>query len=57
MPGLSAELKQRLDCVVEVADPFRRAQVERRVDRLLIEASGPSLAIAVGLATRRPGDK
>ena len=57
MPGLSAELKQRLDCVVEVADPFRRAQVERRVDRLLIETSGPSLAVAVGLATRRPGDK
>src|SRR5204862_1630987 len=56
MPGLSAELKQRLDCVVEVADPFRRAQVERRGDRLLIEASGPSLAVAVGLATRRPGD-
>ena len=57
MPGLAAELKQRLDCTVEVADPFRRAQVERGVDRLLIEKSGPSLAVAVGLATRRPGDK
>jgi len=57
MPGLSAELKQRLDCPVEVADPFRRVTVDRRVDRGVIEASGPALAVAVGLATRQPGDK
>lgn len=57
MPGLCAELKNRLDCTVEVADPFRRVQVAGGVDPALIEASGPALAVAVGLATRRPGDK
>jgi Tfp pilus assembly PilM family ATPase len=40
-----------------VANPFRRLQVERGVDRGLIETSGHALAVTVGLATRRPGDK
>ena len=57
MPGLPAQLTQRLGCAVEVANPFRRLQVERGVDRGLIEASGHALAVTVGLATRRPGDK
>ena len=57
MPGLSAQLTQRLGCAVEVANPFRRLQLERGVDRELVEASGPALAVTVGLATRRPGDK
>ncbi len=57
MPGLSGQLTQRLGCAVEVADPFRRLQIERGVNRDLIEASGPALAVTVGLATRRPGDK
>ena len=57
MPGLSGQLTQRLGCAVEVADPFRRVQVDRGVDRKTIESSGPALAVAVGLATRRPGDK
>ena len=55
--GLSNELKQRLDCPVEVADPFRRVALGSGVDRELIEANGPALAVTVGLATRRPGDK
>jgi type IV pilus assembly protein PilM len=55
--GLSAELKQRLECPVEVADPFRRVSLGSGIDRELIEASGPALAVTVGLATRRPGDK
>jgi type IV pilus assembly protein PilM len=57
MPGLSTQLTQRLGCAVEVADPFRRLELERGVDRHLVEASGPALAVTVGLATRRPGDK
>jgi type IV pilus assembly protein PilM len=55
--GLSAELKQRLECPVEVADPFRRLSLGSGIDRELIEANGPALAVTVGLATRRPGDK
>jgi type IV pilus assembly protein PilM len=57
MPGLTAQLSARIECPVDVADPFRRLTVEGGVDRDLIEESGPALAVAVGLATRRPGDK
>lgn len=57
MPGLTTQLSSRLECPVDVADPFRRLTVEGGVDRDLIEESGPALAVAVGLATRRPGDK
>jgi type IV pilus assembly protein PilM len=57
MPGLTSQLSARLECPVDVADPFRRLTVEGGVDRGLIEESGPALAVAVGLATRRPGDK
>jgi hypothetical protein len=32
-------------------------RVDGKVDRGLIEECGPALAVAVGLATRRPGDK
>jgi type IV pilus assembly protein PilM len=57
MPGLAPQLAQRLGCSVEVADPFRRVTLDRRVDQELIAASGPALAVTAGLATRRPGDK
>ncbi|HZP43934.1 MAG TPA: type IV pilus assembly protein PilM [Candidatus Binatia bacterium] len=55
--GLAAQLKQRLGCDVDVADPFRRVPVVRPADQELVQACGPALAVAVGLATRRPGDK
>jgi type IV pilus assembly protein PilM len=57
MPGLSGQLTQRLQCAVEIADPFRRVAVERGVDRTVVESSGPAMAVTIGLATRRPGDK
>jgi type IV pilus assembly protein PilM len=57
VPGLSAQLAARLGCTVEVADPLRRVAVDPKIDRALVEESGPALAVAVGLATRRPGDK
>jgi type IV pilus assembly protein PilM len=57
MPGLAGHLQERLQTTVEVADPFRRVRVDGKVDRGLIESCGPALAVAVGLATRRPGDK
>ena len=57
MPGLSNQLTQRLGCAVEIADPFRRLHLDRSVNRQLVETSGPALAVTVGLATRRPGDK
>jgi type IV pilus assembly protein PilM len=57
MPGLSTQLKDRLDTNVDVVDPFRRLTVDSRVDRTIIDQCGPALAVTVGLATRRPGDK
>ena len=57
VPGLATQLSQRLECPVEVADPLRRVEVDRSVPRQLIEASSSALAVAVGLATRQPGDK
>lgn len=57
MPDLTEQLKVRLDCPVEIVDPFRRMTTSASVDRGLIDEAGPALAVAVGLATRRPGDK
>ena len=57
MSGLAGQLTRRLNCAVEVAEPFRRLSIDRGVNRGLIEASGPALAVTAGLATRRPGDK
>lgn len=57
MPGLTAQLADRLGCTVEVVDPFRRLAMDSRIDRQLVEECGPALAVTVGLATRRPGDK
>lgn len=57
MPGLTTQLAERLGCTVEVVDPFRRLAMDSRVDRQLVEECGPALAVTVGLATRRPGDK
>jgi len=57
LPGLSAQLSERLGCTVEVVDPFRRLVMDARVDRQVVEECGPALAVTVGLATRRPGDK
>jgi len=57
MPGLSTQLQERLDTSVEIADPFKSIRVSSKVSKELIEQSGPALAVAVGLATRRPGDK
>jgi type IV pilus assembly protein PilM len=57
VPGLAGQLTRRLGCAVEVANPFRRLQLERGIDRQLVDACAPALAVTVGLATRRPGDK
>src|SRR5256886_14528672 len=46
MPGLSAELKQRLDSVAPVADPLPPAHGERPGGRLPIHTRAPALAVA-----------
>src|SRR5262245_45643018 len=56
VPALAGQLTERLQCAVEVANPFRRLRLDSGADRTLAETMGPALAVTAGLATRRPGD-
>ena len=40
-------MTQRLQCAVEVANPFRKLYLERGVDRELVETCGAALAVTV----------
>lgn len=56
IPGLVDKLAEQLDVPVEIANPFNRVQLSRNLDVTALEMMAPSLAVAVGLGTRRPGD-
>jgi type IV pilus assembly protein PilM len=55
--GLAKTLGDRLETQVELADPLARVTLGRGSAAELIREHAPSLAVAVGLAARRPGDK
>jgi type IV pilus assembly protein PilM len=55
--GLTRMLSERLETPVEIADPLARVTFGRSVDTDFVRAHATSLAVTVGLATRRPGDK
>jgi type IV pilus assembly protein PilM len=55
MPGLTDYLSQMWGIPVETAKPFERIDAGPFADE--VAAAGPSLAVAVGLALRRSGDK
>ena len=57
LPGLAASVGERLQVPVEVSNPFRSLSIGRHVDEEFITHHASSLAVSVGLATRRPGDK
>jgi type IV pilus assembly protein PilM len=57
IPGLASAMSERLQVPVEVADPFRQLTISRQADHDFIRQHSPTLAVSVGLATRRPGDK
>ncbi len=57
LPGLASAIGARLRVPVEIADPFRSFTIGRQVDTEFLSHHAPSLAVSVGLATRRPGDK
>lgn len=56
LPGLTDFLASTWGIPVEVARPFERIDVAPEHAEL-VAAAGPSLAVAVGLALRHPGDK
>lgn len=56
MPGLSEYLSSNWGIPVELARPFERVHVAPAYAEE-VAAIGPTLAVAVGLGLRRPGDK
>ncbi len=56
VPGLVESLASRLEAPVEMANPFGRVQINRSLDTVALEEMAPSLGVAIGLGTRRPGD-
>jgi type IV pilus assembly protein PilM len=57
IPGLSQVLKERLEIPVELVDPFRGLRLGKNIDKAHLAEMAPQLAVGVGLAVRRPGDK
>ena len=55
--GLASAMSERLQVPVEIADPFRLLTISRQADAEFIRQHAATLAVSVGLATRRPGDK
>ena len=56
LPGLAANMSQRLHIPVEVSDPFRRIGINSQAEEF-VRQNASSFAVSVGLATRRPGDR
>ena len=52
-----SRLASNLEVPVEALDPFRRVRLGPNVDALALEEIAPLFAVAMGLATRRPGDE
>ncbi len=57
LPGLASTIGTRLQVPVEIVNPFRSFAIGRQVDTEFLAQHTPSLAVSVGLATRRLGDK
>lgn len=58
IPGLIADLGQRLNIPTEIINPFRKISCSRKVmNPEDLERIGPIAAVAAGLALRRVGDK
>lgn len=56
-PGLARVLGERLEIPVALANPVERVPLGRLINSSFVHENAPSLAVAVGLAARRPGDK
>lgn len=58
IPGIAAEITQRLGIDSEVINPFRKIGYDKKeIDATTIENIGPIAAVGVGLALRKLGDK
>lgn len=55
--GFPELLSERTGIEVKKAEPFRNIKIPKRFDLLSLDDVAPMLAVAVGLALRRPGDR
>jgi type IV pilus assembly protein PilM len=55
--GLTRVLGERLETPVELVKPLERVTIAGNVDPTFARDNASSLAVTVGLAARRPGDK
>lgn len=54
--GFPKAMADRLGIGVEVADPFRKIKISKKLDTVHVREIAPIAAVAVGLAMRRAGD-
>lgn len=57
LPGLVEAMGERLQIPVIFSDPFRTLSIGRQVEEQFLLDHASALAVSVGLATRKPGDK
>jgi type IV pilus assembly protein PilM len=58
IPALFKVIEAQAGVPVEILNPFKNIEVDnRKFDPAVILAAAPSVAVGVGLALRRPGDK
>jgi type IV pilus assembly protein PilM len=58
VPTLPERISEKLGVPVEVVNPLSKIKVsEKEFDPEFLDEIGPMMTVAVGLATRRPGDK
>ncbi len=58
IPGMAADLGQRLGIETEIANPFRNIQLDKKaLEPGAAERIGPIAAVGVGLALRKIGDQ
>lgn len=55
--SFSEMMTERLGVPVEVADPFKKIKISKKLDAALVKDLAPIAAVAVGLALRRAGDR
>ena len=55
--GFLEMLGERFNAPVEVFDPFKKVSFDAKKFNVAAEAVGPTVAVAVGLALRRAGDR
>jgi type IV pilus assembly protein PilM len=57
MSNFSSMISEKTGVATRIADPFKNIKIPKRFDTAYIEQMAPMMAIAVGLALRKQGDR